>query len=256
MTRLCAPLCVAIALASASAVAADEVPLDKQKGVRGRVVIAPELLTTPVKLTGPREKALRGTALIRRPLGRPIAPLVEPPPALVVMLEGDGIRDENPEQQKVKIEGQRFLPSSLVMARVANLHVENHQKEDLTLIDDKGGVLGKIPAGGAIDAPLRAGEHELSLAEMPYATASVRVLERGRVLPLKDGEIPLVEISGGEYQLTFFFGAEPLRIQPLPIPEQGLVFIDATVSALKVVEVSLKDASMRIAVPPGREEAP
>jgi hypothetical protein len=229
---------------------AQEVPLDKQKGVRGRVVVAAELLNKPTPLTPERERPLRGNAAVRRPLGREIAPIVEPPPALTIMLEGEGIRTENVEPPKLVVEGMRIVPSGLVAPRAMAIQIENRQATAITVVDKGGAVVAKIEPGATADAPLRVGQHSLSIQEMPFATASVRVLERGRILTLKDGEIPLSDIPGGEYTLTFFFGAEPLRIQPLLVPEAGLVFIDATVSALKVVEVSIKDASMRVAVPP------
>jgi hypothetical protein len=251
MTRLVLALAV---LSAFSARAGDEVPLDKQKGVRGRVIVAAELLTSPVKLSAARDKALRSPAIVKRPLGRPLAPMLEPAPALVVMLEGEGIRQENADLPKLRIEGRRFLPGSLVMPRVGSVRIENKQREDVVIVDENNAVVAKVPANGTVDAPLKLGEHTLSIQEMPYATASVRVLERGRALQLRDQEIPLTDIPGGEYQLSFYFGAEPLRVQPLQVPDQGLVFIDATVSALKVVEVSIKDSSMRVAVPPGKED--
>lgn len=244
------PLLVLVLAALAPAAWAQDVPLDKQKGVRGRVIAAPELFTAPVPLSADRERALRGEALVRRPLGRPLAPIVEPPPALVVMLEGNGIRQESAETPRLVVEGMRIQPGGLVTPRPVAVQIENRQASEITVVDGGGRVVVKVAPGATADASLGAGEHLLSIQEMPFATAAVRVLERGRVLPVKGEEIPLVDIPGGEYTLTFFFGAEPLRIQQLVVPDQGLVFIDATVSALKVVEVSVKDASMRVAVPP------
>ncbi len=250
MIRTLLPALFAATVFLAGAARADDVPFDKQKGVRGRVVVAQELLTSPAALSPAREKALRGSALVRRPVGRALRPLLEPAPALVVMLEGDGIRQEDVPTPTIRFEGRRFLPGSLVMPRAGVVHIENHDAETVTIVDEGGSVLAKLAGGAAADANLRTGDRTLSTVEMPYATAAVKVLDQGRVLPLKGNEIPLTDIPGGEYTLTFFFGAEPLRIQPLQVPDQGLVFIDATVSALKVVEVSIKDASMRIAVPP------
>lgn len=244
------PLLVLLLLALAPTAWAQEVPLEKQKGVRGRVVAAEELFSTPTRLSQARESALRGDAIVRRPLGRPLTPIVEPPPALVVMLEGDGIRQESAETPRLVVEGMRIVPGSLVAPRPVAVQIENRQATPITIVDQKGATIAKVAPGGTADAALGSGEHLLSIQEMPFATAEVRVLERGRILPVTAGEIPLVDIPGGEYTLTFFFGAEPLRIQQLVIPDQGLVFIDATVSALKVVEVSIKDASMRVALPP------
>jgi hypothetical protein len=240
-----------LTLATATAHAqAEAVPLDKQKGVRGRVVVAPDLFTTPVPLSEAREKELRTPALVRRPLGREVKAIVEPAPSLVVMLEGEGIRQENPEIPKLRVEGMRFIPGGIVAPRAMAVQIENREAVAINIVDETGARVATIPPGATADANLRTGEHLLHVAEQPFATAAVRVLDRGRVLPVANGEIPLVDIPGGEYTLTFFFGAEPLRIQPLVVPEQGLVFIDATVSAHRVVEVSIKDASMRVAVPP------
>lgn len=229
---------------------AQDVPLDKQKGVRGRVVVAPDLLKKPAALSVDRERALRGTAMVRRPLGRPLTPLVEAPPALVITLEGDGMRQDTTVVPKLTFEGMRFSPGSMVIPRPMAVQLENKHGSAITVVGTAGAVIAKVEPGQTSDVNLRPGMQLLSVQEMPFATAEVRVLENGRELTLRDGEIPLSNIPGGEYTLTFFHGAEPLRIQPLTVPESGLVFIDATVSALKVVEVSIKDASMRVALPP------
>lgn len=242
---------VAVALLVRAGVArAEEVPLDKQIGVRGQVVIAPELLSTPVPLTGERERRLRSGAIIRRPLGRKPRPLVEAAPPLVVMLEGDGLRvPENGALPKLVLQGMRFSPGGMVIARPTRVQIENKEGIPITVTTGAQST-APIAPGEVGELELRAGVYLLTTRELPFASADVRVLDQGRVLPLKDHEIPLVAIPGGTYQLTFFFGAEPLRIQDITVPDRGLVFIDATVSALKVVEVSIKDASMRVAVPP------
>ena len=49
--------------------------------------------------------------------------------------------------------------------------------------------------------------------------------------------------------LTIYIGAEPARQQEIRIPEDGLLFIDATVSQAGVVDVSVKDVSARLALP-------
>lgn len=242
-------------VAIATTLARADVVVDKQqRGVRGRVVVAPELFTTPVPVTGERERLLRTPAIVRRALGRPVRPIVEPAPALTVMLEGE-FRQLPAESQNIRLEGMRFLPGTLVLPRAMSIQVENRQAQTATIVE--GNVaLASIPPGGTVDIPLKTGEHLLSVKELGFATASVRVLDHGHVLPVQNGEIPLVDIAGGEYTLTFFLGAEPLRIQPLVVPEGGLLYMDASVSALRVVEVSVKDASMRFALPPVMREVP
>lgn len=235
---------------------AQEVPLDKQKGVRGRVVVAPELLSTRVPIEGDRDRLLRRSAIVRRPMGRKPAPLLEDPPALVVMLEGGGLpKVEGAALPKLVFQGMRFSPGSLVVPRPSRVQVENKHGKPITLVAGSK-MSAPIPPGEVGEIELAAGEHLLTVKELDFAAANIRVLERGRPLPVKDGEIPLVDIPGGSYQLAFFLGAEPLRIQPITVPERELVYIDATVSALKVVEVSIKDASMRVAVPPTLREQP
>jgi hypothetical protein len=235
---------------------AQDVPLDKQKGVRGRVVVAPELLSTPVPIEGERDRLLRSPAIVRRPMGRKPQPILEAPPALTVMLEGDGLpKAEGAALPKLVFQGMRFSPGSLVVPRPSRVQVENKHQKPITL--SVGGKAGPAIAPGEVgEIELPAGEHLLTVSELAFAAANVRVLDKGRALPVKDGEIPLVDIPGGSYQLAFFLGAEPLRIQPITVPERELVFIDATVSALKVVEVSIKDASMRVAIPPTLREQP
>lgn len=256
---IAAPALVLVALATfvaPSPALAQDVPIEKQKGVRGRVVVAPELLSTPVVIEGERERLLRSPAIVRRPMGRKPTPIVEPPPALVVMLEGDGLpKLDGGSLPKLVFQGMRFSPGSLVVPRPSRVQVENKHNKPITLLaSGKSGAA--IPPGEVGEIELPAGEHMLTVKELGFAAANVRVLEKGRPLPVKDGEIPLVDIPGGSYQLAFFLGAEPLRIQPITVPDRELVFIDATVSALKVVEVSIKDASMRVAVPPTLREQP
>jgi hypothetical protein len=245
------PFVVALVAASALApsASAQDVPPEKQKGVRGRVVVAAELPTTAVPLSPEREAALRGAAIVRRPIRVP-KKLSEPPGALVVMLEGDGIRDDKLESPRLVLAGMRLTPGSLVVPRVITVEVENQQGVPVTFVDAGGAEIGKAAAGQVGQLTLKPGVTFVRVKEMPFATASVRVLERGRALPLKNGEIPLTDITGGTYMLTFFLGSEPLRAQELSVPDLGLVFIDATVSEKGVVDVSIKDASQRVALPP------
>jgi hypothetical protein len=232
---------------------AQDIPLDKQRGVRGRVIVAPELLSgAPVwPVSAERDKALRAQAIVRRPLGRPIAPILDVAPPLVVMLEGPGIRQESVDIPVLRVEGMRFVPSSAVLPRAGAVKIVNKQHAAIDVVDGDGRVVAKaIAPGESADVTLAAGgSRVLGVADSP-ARAVVRVLERGRVLPIRNNEIPLTDIGGGEYTLTFFLGAEPLRIQPLTVADGGLTFIDATVSAKGVVDISVKDALARVAVPP------
>jgi hypothetical protein len=86
---------------------------------------------------------------------------------------------------------------------------------------------------------------------MPYVRGQARVLERGLALPIADnGDLPFTALVEGEYSVSFWLGTERLY-QPTPFQHarNGLEYIDATVSANRVVTVAIKDASLQVAVP-------
>lgn len=248
----CAAAGLAALLACASGARAQAEAPDKQRGVRGRVVVAPELWRADAwAITGVRESALRNGALVRRPVGHPVKPLLEAAPPLTVMLEGGGLRQENPETPLLKVSGMRFLPGSIVVPRAIVARVQNDEKTAITVVGGDGAPV-KIAPGETGDVSLKAPTPAadgtiapivLSLEEWPFAKAVARVLPSGRVLPVKDNEIALQDIPGGEYTLTFFLGAEPIRQQPLVVPERGVAFIDATVSAKGAADVSIKNSA-------------
>ena len=220
--------------------------------MRGRVIVAAELKAQQTwVLDEDRAKVIRTSARMRRPMGRKLLPLTEPMPTLAVVLEGTGLRPTSMPPATLSVEGMRFNPSQALLARPGALVVENKQRSPFTLVDDKGRALATVAPNATAQVSLPEGVHTLSVREMPYCQALVRVLGHGVVLPLQDsGDIPLVAVPGGDYTLSFFLGASPLRVQPLSVPERGLIFIDAAVSARGVVDVSLKDGSMRQAVVP------
>lgn len=254
-----------VTLASAGSAAQEQVSPDKQRGVRGRVVVAPELWSDEAwPITGVRESALRSAALVRRPAGQGVKPLVEATPPLTIMLEGGGLRQESPETPTLKVAGMRFVPGSIVVPRAIVARVQNDEKVPLTILGGDGGPV-KIAPGETGDVPLKAppagadgivAPVVLSVQEWPAARALARVLPAGRVLPLKDGEIALQDIPGGEYTLTFFLGAEPIRQQPLTVSERGVTFIDATVSAKGAADVSIKDSRAMVPIAPPMPPAP
>ncbi len=249
---LCLPVAVAAAAIAVTGVHAQEAPIEKQRGVRGRVVVAPELWRTDAwPITGARAEALASGAIVRRPLGRPLKPLVEKTPPLTVMLEGGGLRQESPETPTLKVAGMRFVPGSIVVPRAVVARVENTDGVPITITGGDSGPVTIAP-GATGDVALKAGPPAadgsiapvvLTIAEWPFAKALARVLPSGRVLPVKDGEIALQDIPGGEYTLSFYLGAEPIRQQPLVVPERGVVFIDATVSVKGAADVSIKDTA-------------
>lgn len=262
----CLPLAIlAVALASAGSAAQEQVSPDKQRGVRGRVVVAPELWRGESwPITGARETALRSASLVRRPAGHGVKPLFEATPPLTIMLEGGGLRQESPETPTLKVAGMRFVPGSIVVPRAIVARVQNDEKVPLTILGGDGGPV-KIAPGETGDVPLKApapgpdgivAPVVLSVQEWPAARALARVLPAGRVLPLKDGEIALQDIPGGEYTLTFFLGAEPIRQQPLTVSERGVTFIDATVSAKGAADVSIKDSGAMVPIAPPMPPAP
>ncbi len=250
-------------LAAAPAAIAQESP-DAKRGVRGRVIVAPELYRLDAwPITGVRKDALESGAIVRRPVGRALKPLQEQAPALTVMLEGGGLRQENPETPTLKVTGMRFVPGSIVVPRAVVARVQNDEKIPITVVGGDSGPV-KIAPGETGDVALKPPPPApdgstptviLSVAEWPFAKALARVLPSGRVLPVKDGEIPLQDIPGGEYTLTFYLGSEPIRQQPLLVPERTVLFIDATVSAKGAADVSIKD-SATIPVAPMLPPAP
>lgn len=248
--QLCSLMVVAGAVVAAAGAQAQEGPIEKQRGVRGRVIVAPELWRDDAwPITGERRDALANGAIVRRPLGRALRPLVERTPALTVMLEGGGLRQENPETPTLKVSGMRFVPGSIVVPRAVVARVENAEQVPITITGGDSGPV-TIAAGATGDVALKAGPPGadgtvapmvLSVVEWPFAKAVARVLPSGRVLPVNNGEISLQDIPGGEYTLSFYLGAEPIRQQPLVVPERGVVFIDATVSGKGAADVSIKD---------------
>jgi hypothetical protein len=229
-----------------------------KSGVRGRVVVAPELeLATTWPSSDEARRALEGTARIRRPSGHgPTAPLTEPMPALVLVLEGARHPPEQPGPVVV-IEGMRFVPGQVVLSRPASLTLENRQKKPVTVSLVGGETLASLAPGQKTAVSLRAGEHTLVLDELPFASIQVRVLQKALVLPLRPaGEIAPTVVEGGDYQLAFYHGARALLAQGLTIPVEHFVAIDAAISANGVVTVSIKDGDLQVAVPPGRAPAP
>jgi hypothetical protein len=226
----------------------------REVGLRGRLIVAPELLAATVwAVDARRASAMQTPANVRRPRGRPLLPMTEARPDLSVVVEGEDLRDEPTNQRPVVIEGMRFVPGQMLMARPGSLTVENKQGVDLTIVDGGGAELQKIPAGLSARVTLAAGVHELSTKELPYARASVKVLPQAKLLVFdKEGNLPLVDLASGEYTLSFYLGAAELRTQKLQVPPNTLLFIDATVSANTVVDVTTRDLSMQMGFPGGQ----
>jgi hypothetical protein len=218
-------------------------------GVRGKIVVSPELPNTEWPLTPDEEKARRAPARVRRPAGRAEPkPLTERRPELLVVLEG--ARSDATIPRKLVVQGHRFLPSQILMPKAGDLAVENKMGKKITILDGQGRALVALEPGETKTAPLPEGTATLAVEEIPSARAFVRVLDRARVLPVKDnGDVDFVGVEPGEYKLVFYHGAEPVYQQPLALGDEKVLFIDATVSAKAVVTVAVKDATIRIAVP-------
>lgn len=225
-------------------------------GVRGKVVVAPELKSEEWPMSVEEERARRAPARVRRPTGRSEPkPLSEPRPELVVVL--DGARPADGPAKKLVVQGHRFVPGQVLLAKPGPVAVENKMGKRITVLDGQGRALVALEPGETKEAPLQAGQTTLSIEEMPYARAVVSVLERARVLPVNEsGDIDFVGVEPGEYKLVFFHGAEPIYQQPFPLPEDKVFYVDATVSSKAVVTVSVKDATVRIAVPQSAPPTP
>jgi hypothetical protein len=225
----------------------------RENGLRGRLIVAPELRAAKEwPVDDRRADALRTAANVRRASGRPRAPMTEELPAISVVVDGEDVRNEPAPERTMVIEGMRFVPGQILLPRPGPIKFENKQGQPVTIVDENGKALGTVAAGATEAVAVPEGRHELSMKELPYARASVTVLSHAKVLPVEaDGTIPLVDVPSGEYTLAFYLGAAELRTQKLTMPGSGLLFIDATLSANRVVDVTVKDASIQIAVPVG-----
>jgi len=224
------------------AVAASADP-PRENGIRGHVVIAPELRAAKEwPVDDARAAALRTPANVRRPRGRPINPMTEALPAISVVVDGEDLRNEPPPERSLVVEGLRFSPGQMLLPRPGPVQIENKQAQPITVVDETGKALGTIAAGATGAVSVSEGKHELSMKELPYARVSVTVLAHGQVLPVDgNGDIPLVDVPSGDYTLAFYLGAAELRTQKLKVPGSGFLYIDATMSANTVVDVTVKE---------------
>ncbi len=255
-------LIAATALFVPPTLAQPEPTQEAQRGIRGRVIVAPELLgATEWPVDATRAAALRTPANVRRGQGRKLQPMTESLPDIAVILEGPNVRPDNLPPRTLVIQGMRFSPGQALLARPGPIAVENKQGIAVTLVDEKGNTLKALGVDETAQISLPEGQHVIAMKELPYAVATVKVLPRGRVISFNDetGDIPLVPIDPDDYTLSFYLGANELFRKALSMPDKGVLFIDATISQNTVVDVTIKDASVQIAVPVsdgGREKAP
>ena len=237
---------------------AQSVPTDRQKSVRGRVVVSPELLAaTEWPVDAARAAALRTPANTRRPQGRKLHHITESTPAISIVIEGDDVRPDNLPPKTLVVEGMRFVPGQALLTRPGPIAIENRQGIPLSVVDASKRVLKTLAVGETAQVSLPEGVNVLVLKELPYAAATVRVLKRGRFLSIDDsGELSPVDLTGGDYYLSFYLGANQLRREKMTIPENGQRFIDATISENTVVDVSIKDAAIQIAIPLTTDDIP
>jgi hypothetical protein len=237
---------------------AQDPPGARTSGVRGRVVVEPALLAaTEGPLDTATVEALRTKSLVHRPSGRGMQPLMGPMPDLQVVIEGEDLRVENAAPRTLVVEGYRFAPSQVLLTRPGAIAVENRHSTPVTIMEGSrvGATIGPRETA---QITLAAGEHVLTLREMPYVRGHARVLERGLALPIGDnGDLPSTSLVEGEYSVSFWLGTERLY-QPTPFKHtrNGLEYIDATVSANRVVTVAIRDASLQVAVPVEPVRAP
>jgi hypothetical protein len=223
----------------------------KDAGVRGRVVVEPALHHAK---TGPLDRvtaeALRTPAQVRRPAGRALHPMVGPLPELKIVLEGEDLRAEPASPSTLVLEGHRFVPPQVLLTRPGAVAIENRHATALTVVRD-GAASVKIGPGETVQISLQAGEHMLTVREMPYARGHARVLERGLALRLEDnGDLRFTPLPEGDYSVSFWLGSERL-FQPTAFRHNrnSVEFIEATVSANRVVTVTIKDATVQVVAP-------
>ncbi len=231
---------------------------ENQSGIRGRVIIAAELLgATDWPLTdwpaaAERAKALATAGYVRRPQGRALLTMTEPAPDISIVVQGESVPADDVPPKTLVIEGMRFVPSEVLLPRSGKkLKLENKQGVAVTVLDEAGKAVHEIAAGETWEMTPSLGLHSVSLKGMPYATATILVLRNGRFLVLNEtGELKPLALTGDDYLLSFYFGAEAKTTTKLKLASGGQLFIDATISANRVVDVNVVDASVRFDVPP------
>lgn len=226
-----------------------------KSGVRGRVIVAPEL-SSATHWPARDEIVARVTAgaRVRRPSGHaaPQPLLLERLP-LVIVLEGVRHQQAVPPTE-LRVEGQRFVPAEVVLPRPGRLRLTNAHRTQATVRDSAGAVIAALPPGESAEIDLDVGEHTLTLTEYPFARAQVRALGPSRVLTVtRTGDIPAVPVDEGDYQLAFYEGARALQVQTLQVPASRYVAIDGSVSANGVVTVSVKEGDLQVAAPTGSD---
>lgn len=224
---------------------------DPRNGLRARIVVSNELMqakTWPVREE--RADELEDVHRVRRPIGKAgVTPMLEPRLPLRVALEG--ARSGTAPKQRIEVDGMRFVPSEVVITQESELEIVNREDAFITVDRVKGAELAIIGEGKAHQVKLPKGEHILKLRSFPFARAKVKVLPAATFLEWnEDGEVDLLPIKPGKYQLAFYLGTHALRVQQIEVPEEGVIAIDATVSANGVVTVSEKDGGLQDPVRP------
>lgn len=224
---------------------------EARRGVRARIVVSSELMeATDWPVREERADELQGVHRIRRPLGPAgITPMREPRLPLRVVLEG--AHDKSVPKQRIAVEGMRFVPAEVVITKETELEIVNREERFITVDREKGREIAIIAKGKTEKAKLPKGEHVLKLRSFPFAKAKVKVLPTATFLEWdEEGEVGLLDVKPGKYQLAFYLGAHALRVQEIEVPEEGVIAIDATVSANGVVTVSLKDGDLQVPARP------
>jgi hypothetical protein len=254
-TRRAPVLVLVVALAALLIGGASFAQSALKSGVRGRVIIARELSQATTQPIDPGVGAWFQTdANVRRQSGRGLkVSLSEPVPELLVVLEGE--RPQTAEVRAVHFQGLRFVPSSLLVPKPARLKVYNDEAFPITV--GAASATERIEPGGSAFFDVPAGRHELRVMDQSFARADINVLEKATILPVKpDGLIDPVMLEPGDYQLGFYWGATPLQVQSVTISGNGMVAIDASISANRVVTVSVKDGDLQVAAPPPTPRTP
>jgi hypothetical protein len=217
---------------------------DKAHGLKGHVSISNDLTSrTTWPLTDARAKSITSPARTRRPMGRLVGPLSEPMPALTFLLEGDAAHTEPQKPSTVVVAGQQFLPSELLLVHGGVLAVDNRSAGKLSFVDSDGKDLGSVAAGAQGQLTLRRGDHTVSVKEIPSMKLLCRVVENAVLLAWKDnGDIPLFDVPGGDYNLTVYLGATTLATKPVSISDTRVQDLQVSVSATGAVEMSVRDA--------------
>jgi hypothetical protein len=224
-----------------------------QSGIVGRVKIDPYVQNTKTWQVNSKKLLQQRThARIRRNSGHgPVRPTFEAAPLCQVVLQGARSTEKMPINT-IHFVGKTIEPSQLLMVQNVRVRLTNDEISSITPIEiAKDGTTiehTKLLPGKSTIIELADNSKAITSLEHSYAKTELRMLQKSRVLEIREGGIVnRIFLESGDYELIFFHGVRQLFSQPLVVPENGFVAFDATVSRNLEVKVTLKDGALQVA---------